>query len=158
MNHELRRILETVDYQITSGSEFLWSCFPESWMMDFRSKSGAEGSIVVGGAVTYQVTIYDNETDDKFVWTHPAHRDAYFAEGQERSIDLSVEQVVESFDDIIQKIRPSTDLEFELDNETFQYIAMSAHNADMTLNQFIKEILAQAIEEAEAKTKADEDR
>jgi hypothetical protein len=167
MNFET--ILKTFDYSIADGSAYQWKCYPAARFMVLESDS-AEVTIIYS---TVDQTIYEAEVDAKdsslsvpYRWLNPQWKDAYYTEAAERNIDpvVAYDDVkwtdLEVEDDFLTKARFMFDGKFDFDKriqidvelpaDLLLHLAMQAHELDITLNQYLEQILRQAIENTNA--------
>jgi len=169
MNFET--ILKTFDYSITDGSAYQWKCYPAARFMVLESDS-AEVTIIYS---TVEQTIYEARVDAKdslssvpYRWLNPFWKDAYYAEAAERNIDpvFAYDDVkwtdLEVEDDFLTKARFMFDGKFDFDkriqieldldlpDDLLLRLAMQAHELDITLNQYLEQVLRQAVENTNA--------
>jgi len=159
----LKDFMEAIQYKITEGSEYMWTCYgPNARSMDYwNGETGEAGRTVTiifdtETQFVYQMEAWDQSTDAAYRWIHPDFIEAVRAEAERRDVDFE-----ESFDG-----NKFTDLEVEADilekaaamvageeydkrimvtltlgyDEEHQLMEL-AHEADMSLNQFVEQIL-----------------
>lgn len=166
---ELKDYLECIEYKITGGDSYLWWCFgPNARYMDCEKnefEGGYASSVnIVFDTVdqtVYQMEAWDYELNTVYRWTHPMFFDLFKdecayrgidyqnASDESRYIDLDVPE------DMLEKARAiaageaydsRVKVELDLpDDEIFQMMKM-AHEKDITLNEFVEQVLMAAIE------------
>jgi hypothetical protein len=167
----LKTFFEVVDYRITEGSEYGWTCFGEnayclsSWNGD---QDGWSCSMIFDtrDQTVYNVEVADYKRKRAYRFINPLHREAHQAYGKANCpdymnqawddvnyVDLEVE---EDWIDKARKIVADEDYDHKVsvplelsDEELFQLMKM-AHERDITLNKMVEEILWEAIRRSEA--------
>lgn len=165
----LKEWMEIVDYKITEGSDYLWHCFgPNSYnLSSWNGEHDGYSFNIVFDTVTqevYTVEACDYKNDRAYQLVNPAYKDDYNREVTSRGLfsnqawdDVNFVEL-ETDDDFFEKAlaikegkdydtRVSVPLELE-DSELFELMKM-AHERDMTLNDFVSEIITQFCESAE---------
>jgi hypothetical protein len=164
----IKEFMEIVDYKITEGDEYGWSCFgPNSYQLSswngVHGKGGYSFNIVFStkSQKVYSVEVCDYTNDRAYRMINPKYKNKHDAEGSSRGVlgnqawddvnytDLEVD------DDFIQKclaIRAgeeySTDISIPLnlsDEDLLQSMKL-AHEADMTFNEYVNHALTSMIE------------
>ena len=164
----IKDFMETVSYRITDGSEYQWACYGKNARtMDYWNQKHNDGVSVgiVFDTITqtvYQMEAWDYANRREYRWIHPDYIDAFAAEAKQRNvdfeesidgntyIDLDVPEDMlekataiangEEYDDRIQ-----VPLLFN-DSEMLQLMTY-AHEADMSLNQFVEYILLEKVKQ-----------
>ena len=168
----MKEWMELVDYKITEGSEYGWSCYgPNAYTLDswngVHGKGGYSFSIVFStkSQKVYEVSVCDYTNDRAYRMINPKNIEKHRKEAESKSvlanqawddvdyIDLDVD------DDFIQKclaIREGESYDTRVlvpvdfsDEDLLQYMKL-AHERDMTFNEFVEEALRHAISEFEA--------
>jgi hypothetical protein len=165
----MKEWMELVDYKITEGSEYGWSCYgPNAYALD--SWNGVHGvggysfSIVFStkSHKVYEVSVCDYTNNRAYRMINPKCVEKHRKEAEARAVNLNeawddVDYVdLEVDDDFIQKClsikagevydtRVSIPVDFT-DEELLTYARM-AHEQDITLNQFIENALRAMIDE-----------
>ena len=164
----IKEFMEVIDYRITEGSEYMWSCYGsnayrlDSWN-GIHGKGGYSFSIVFSTKTqkVYEVSAYDYTNDRAYRMINPKNQEKHRKEALARDVNLDqawddVNYVdLEVDDDFIQKClsikagedydtRVSVPVDFT-DEELLMYMTM-AHERDMTFNQFVEQALREAIE------------
>jgi hypothetical protein len=162
----LKEFMEVIDYRITEGDEWTWSCFGNkaynlsTWNGDHK---GYSMNIVfdTGDQTVYIVEACDYKNNRAYRLINPEHKQSYMdyadrehSEFRDQAWDNVNFVDLEADDDWIQKAlaikagenydtRVSIPVDFT-DEELFTYMKM-AHDRDITLNQLIEEALTSAI-------------
>jgi hypothetical protein len=164
----LQQFLETIDYKITEGDSYGWSCFGNnshqlgSWN-GIHGKGGWSANIVFStkSQKVYSVEVCDYTNDRAYRLINPKYRDRYDQEAKQRGsladqawddVDYTDLEVEEDFMTKARAIianeeydtRISVPVDFT-DEELLRYAKM-AHEKDITLNQFIEQALREFIE------------
>lgn len=159
----LKEVNEALNHRITSGSEFLWKCFPDGRYLDYESEF-AYVSVIYNTATQeiYQAEAsqrYD-DTVKPYRWLNPEFKDAYYNEAKERNIspseawddvkwvDLEVEEdflekATKMFEGQIFDTRIK--IPIDLDDTTMLTLALEAHKRDITFNQLVEDLLQEVI-------------
>jgi len=168
----MKEWMELVDYKITEGSEYGWSCYgPNAYTLDsWNGVHGAGGysfSIVFStkSQKVYEVSMCDYTNDRAYRMINPKNQEKHRKEALARDVNLNeawdcVDYVdLDIVDDFIQKAlairagetydtRVQVPVDFS-DEELLQYMKL-AHERDMTFNELVEEALRHAIAEVEA--------
>lgn len=164
--------MELVDYKITEGSNYGWSCYgPNAYSLDswngVHGDGGYSFSIIFStkSQKVYEVSVCDFTNNRAYRMINPKFVTKHRKEAESRSvnpkeawdevdyIDLDVD------DDFIQKClairagepydtRVQIEVDFS-DEELLQYMKL-AHDRDITFNELVEEALRLAIKEIEA--------
>jgi hypothetical protein len=172
----LKEFMEVVDYKITEGSEYCWQCFgPNAYRLDSwnQEQEGHSVSIVFDTRthVVYETSAYDYKRNRAYRLINPDYKFAHDDEASGRGVDINqawddVNYIdLDVDDDFIQKALAivadedyDTRVEVPLtlpDDSLFDLMKL-AHEADMTLNQYVEQILRQAIEREELAKELDD--
>ena len=162
----LKEWMEVVDYRITEGSNYLWNCYgPDSYSLDSWDgrQEGHSFSIIFDTKtqVVYEVQAHDFKNRRAYRIVNPEYLSEMQSEAGQRDcnkteawdgvdyVDLDVD------DDWIQKAlaiaaeedydtRVTVPLELD-DTEMFTLMKM-AHERDLTLNEFVEDILREQLD------------
>lgn len=166
MEATLKNWMEVVEYKITEGSEFGWNCFGyNAYSLDYWSgdQAGFGMSIVFDRKTqeVYEVQVcdYNEDTPAAYRYINPDYYQEYQKELKSRGVlDEAWEGVkwvdLEVFEDWVEKataIRDGVDYDkrivipLDLGDAEFTMLAKLAHEADMTLNQYVEKIIEQEI-------------
>lgn len=164
----IKDFMELVEFKITEGSNYCWDCFgPNAYSLDSWSgdQNGHSASIVFDteDQTVYQASVYDYRNNRAYRMINPAHAAQHLTEATDRNVDADqawddvkyIElEVVEDFLDkaraiIAEEIDYDTRIQVPLDlsNDMLYNMMKLAHEQDITLNQFVEQILQQAIKE-----------
>ena len=166
----LKDFLEAIEYKISDGEEFYWSCYgPNARYLDSQGpKLNEDYSIScvfdTKDQTVYAVEAWDYRNDREYRWINPDYQKAHRKESKRRGSDPN-----ESFDghtyieldvaeDILQKInaivnnrtyddRVLVPVDFS-DEDLLQYMKI-AHERDITFNQLVEEALKESIKDFE---------
>lgn len=163
----LKEYFELVNYQITEGSTFMWSCFgPDARIIDSWNgdNDGWSADVVFDcqTSTVYQLNVCDYANNRAYRWIHPQWRTSYQNEATARQIDpdeawdgvsyTQLEFATEFFEkarEIIMGEPPDTrvPIEFILEERTVYKLMLMAHKKDTTLNKLIQEIMVEYLGE-----------
>ena len=178
----MKEWMELVDYRITEGGEYGWQCYgPNAYCLDswngVHGKGGHSFSIVFSTKTqkVYEVTVCDYTNDRAYRMIAENKQDKHRKESESHSISLNqawddVDYVdLEVDDDFIQKclaIRAGEPYEntvsvpLDLPDDLMMFAFRAAHEADMTLNDWMNQMLRGFIDQVQAGeyTKEDADK
>ena len=167
----IKEWMELVDYKITEGSNYGWSCYgPYSYTLDSWNRIHGEGgysfsiTFSTKSQKVYEVQVHDYTNDRAYRMINPKFQEKHRKEAKTRNVNLNeawdnVDYVdLDVLDDFIQKAlaikagepydtRVSVQVDFS-DEDLLQYMKL-AHERDMTFNAFVEEALRDAIEAVE---------
>jgi hypothetical protein len=164
-----RQWMESVNYRITEGSEYCWSCYGvnayclDSWDGDHN---GASASIVFDTKTqeVYESSVYDYSKNRAYRWINPVYKLAHKAEADSREVDFKTAwdnidyTDLEVEEDFLQKLEAIMNYEdydtrvqvpIEFDDDELLVLMKLAHERDITFNQFVEEALRTALVEFE---------
>lgn len=165
----LRDWLEAVDYRITEGSEYYWRCYgPDAYQLtvaldDDRDRNDRDryASCVFDRKTLRVIEATVTDDDRNYRWIQISHRDAHDDEARSRGFDPNIAYDAVRFidlelgQDILEKTRAilrgeSYDdrVQVEIDltpAEQFRLMQL-AHERDMTLNQFVEQLIQEVID------------
>jgi hypothetical protein len=168
----IKEWMELVDYKITEGSDYGWSCYgPNAYTLDswngVHGTGGYSFSIVFStkSQKVYEVSMCDYTNDRAYRMINPKNQEKHRKEAESRNVNLNeawdgVDYVdLDVVDDFIQKalaIRAGEEYDTRVqvpvdfsDEDLLQYMKL-AHERDMTFNELVEEALRHAISEVEA--------
>ena len=159
----LKEWMELVDYKITEGSDYGWSCYgPNSYTLD--SWNGVHGvggysfSIVFStkSQKVYEVSVCDYTNDRAYRMINPKFQEKHRKEAEHKSVlanqawdDVNYVDL-EVLDDFIQKCLAikagedySTDISVPIDlpDDLLMFAFKSAHEKNMTFNDWMNQVL-----------------
>jgi len=161
----LKEWMEVVNYRITEGSDFMWDCYgPNSYSLDSWSGSQDGHSFTVifdtKTQVVYEVQSHDYRTQRAYRLVNPNFASERNIESADRNVALNeawdgVNYIdLEEDDDWFQKalaIEAGEDYDtrvtvpLDLDEHEMFTLMKMAHERDLTLNEFVEEILREQL-------------
>jgi hypothetical protein len=168
----MKEWMELVDYKITEGGEYGWSCYgPNSYQLSswngIHGEGGYSFNIVFStkSQKVYEVEVCDYTNDRAYRIINPDYVKKHEKEAKSRGVSLNeawddVDYVdLDVDDDFIQKslaikagepydTRVQVPVDFS-DEELLKYMKI-AHDRDMTFNQLVEEALRHAIDDFKA--------
>lgn len=159
--------LECVDHRVNDNEVFQWTCYGDNALiMSHWNGQHCDKEInitIVYDSVdrtVYEMEAWDGPNDRQYRWIHPDYVEAVKAECQERNINFetSIDNKkfidVEVVEDILEKASAiyrgedyDTRIIVQIDlthDEQFELMRL-AHEADITVNEYIKRILEKVI-------------
>lgn len=163
----LKDWMECVNFRITEGSEYGWSCYGsrayslDSWDGDH---DGAGSSVLFDTETqtVYQVEVHDFSRNRSYRRINPDYAEAYNQECKRRGVNGKeawdqVEHVdLDTDEDFLEKCRAIMNYEpydgrvsvpLELPDDEIFRLMMLAHEQDITFNQLVEKIVNRAIED-----------
>ena len=172
----LKEWMEIVDYRITEGSDYCWHCYGNDvHMLDsWNGEQDGHSFTVIFDTktqVVYEVQAHDYVHNRAYRMINPDFQKKAKTEARKRDVnkDMAWDDVdyvdLETDDDFIQKClaikagedydtRVSVPLELEND-EMFELMKM-AHEQDLTLNEFVEQLLRRVLQEEELRREFEE--
>lgn len=158
----IEEFLQTVGHRISGGSEYQWQCFgPDARYLDSEFPDRYSASIVFDTQtqVVYEATVCDYSANRAYRWLNPNWAPKHMLEVTERGAQDQAWDTVgytdlEVPEDWLTKARAivigesyDTRISIPLDLPDSEMLALMtmAHERDMTFNDFVTEILEQAI-------------
>lgn len=161
----LKEWMEVVNYRITEGSDFMWDCYgPNSYSLDSWSGSQDGHSFTVifdtKTQVVYEVQSHDYRAQRAYRLVNPDFASERNIESADRNVALNeawdgVDYIdLEEDDDWFQKalaIEAGEDYDtrvtipLDLDEHEMFTLMKMAHERDLTLNEFVEEILREQL-------------
>jgi hypothetical protein len=164
----LKEWMEVVEYRVTEGSTFCWQCYGgnayslDSWNND---QDGNSFTIIFDTKtqVVYEVQSHDYKNQRAYRLINPDFKDQREIESTDRSVSLNVawDEVnyvdLESDDDWIQKALSiiagevydtRVSIPIDLPEEELMVLFKMAHERDLTFNDFVEQILRDALADA----------
>lgn len=172
----LKDFMETVDYRVTEGSNYMWQCYgPNAYRLDSwdGNQDGHSVSIVFDTQTqeVYESSVYDYKNERAYRIINPEYKDRHDDEALSRDVnlkeawdnveyvDLDVEEdFLEKAEAIVNDVEYDTRVKVPVnftDEELLTYMKM-AHERDMTFNEFVEEALRYAIEDAKIQQELDD--
>ena len=161
----IKDFMETVDYRITDGSDFLWKCFgPNAYCLD--SWNGDQDGHSIGitfdtkNQTVYKFEAHDYSKNNSYRWIHPDWKEIASNEAKIRNVDHNeawddvkfidldlAEDILEKAVAIVNglnyddRVQVPLDLPDSLLNKLFRI----AHEQDITLNELIENIIKEEL-------------
>ena len=164
----MKEWMELVDYRITEGSEYGWSCDgPNAYTLDswngVHGKGGFSFSIVFStkSQKVYEVSVCDYTNDRAYRMINPKCQEKHRKEALVRDVNLNEAwdevtwvdlEIVEDFMEKAQAIRAGETYEdtvsipLDLPDDLLMLAFKSAHEADMTFNDWMNQMLRNFID------------
>ena len=162
----IKEFMELIEYRITEGSDYCWRCFGDnaysisSWNGD---QDGWSFAVVFDTKTqcVYTVEACDYKNDRAYRMINPEYRSAYEAESKQfghsaneawDDVDYVDLETVEDFVIKSQAIKDGVDYDtrveivLDLTDEEIKTLMARAHEADLTVNQFVEQVLQQYID------------
>ena len=168
----MKEFMELVDYKITEGGEYGWSCYgPNAYCLDswngVHGKGGYSFSIIFStkSQKVYEVQMHDYTNDRAYRMINPKFQKKHEKEALARDVNLNEAwddvnyvdlDVVEDFMEKAQAIRAgkeySTDVTVPLDlpDDLLMFAFKSAHAENITFNDWMNKMLRNFIDQVEA--------
>jgi hypothetical protein len=168
----MKEWMELVDYKITEGSEYGWSCYgPNAYALD--SWNGVHGvggysfSIIFSTKTqkVYEVSVCDYTNDRAYRMIAENKQEKHRKEAEDRTVNLNqawdeVDYIdLEVDDDFIQKCLAIKEGEpydtnisvpIDLPDNLLMFAFKAAHDADMTFNAWMNQMLRDFVNKVEA--------
>lgn len=160
----LKDFFEAIEYRISEGYEYQWKCFGENvYSLDSSKLNEYSVSVVFDreDKTVYSLEAWDYTNDNCYRWINPAYLDAYKEDC--KSHNVKFENAFDDVDfidlelasDLLEKANAMVrgvaydervEVPLTLDNDQLFELMKQAHQADVTLNQYVENILRQEIE------------
>lgn len=166
----IKHLLEIVNYCFESGGKYQWQCYGnDAFFIDFKTIAGkaCAGAVVnsIGEVLEAHVELEGEPLC--YQWTNPVYRQSYLDEAKSRGVDPDIawddveytvlevaEDFLEKFDAIIHGREFDRGILVPLhisDDEQLALFRM-AHEANMTFNDFVNQILEKELQRLSAMT------
>lgn len=156
--------INAINYKITGGSDYGWQCFGNNarWLDSEDSKYSA--SIVFNNEtqMVFVAEVHEYVNNRSYRWINPLYATEYASEFKSRNIDntLAYDNIkfvdLEVANDWIEKCTaitsynfdydPRVQIELNLSEAEIFHLMTLAHKKDVTLNQYVEDLLQTAIE------------
>lgn len=161
----IKQFMETVNYRISEGSAYMWGSYgPHVYMLDsWNGDQDGHSFSIIFDVITqevYEVQAHDYTNNRAYRMINPDYNDKYAKESDQRGIskDEAWDEVrytdLELDEDFIQKslaiIAGETydtrvSIPIELPDNELLLLMKAAHEQDITFNQYIVNVLTDAI-------------
>lgn len=166
----LQDFLSAIDYKITDGTKFLWDCFGyDAYILDCEEENTYSISCTFDTKtqLIYLVETHDYVNDRAYRWVNPEYKQSYFDLCKSKNIvedqaylndddkeitfiDLEVaEDYLEKTSKIVKHLPYDENITLPLDipDDVLLKLMITAHEQDITFNQYINKILKDALNE-----------
>ncbi len=163
MTDILQKYIEAIDFEISGGEPFMWSCFgPHTRFLNGDSDiAGCSALFDPQTQEVFAIEVQHNDDPIYYRWITPEYVEAYKAEAKSRGVDWQRPgddgtkwRDTDCVLDVLEKVRairlgipydPNVIMTVTLDRDVFCDLAMLAHERNQTLNQCFVEVLTQQI-------------
>ena len=161
----VKDFMETVNYKITEGTDYLWNCFgPNAFQLDCGKPNEYSISMIFDTLtqIVYQFEAHDYDKRRSYRWTNPDFAEAHSKESKLKlnlGEDVAYDDVkfveLEQTDDMLEKAQAiylgedydqRVKVPIDLPNELLFELMIKAHEKDITLNNLIEEAIQAAID------------
>lgn len=169
----LEDLLSAFEYKISDGTKFCWDCFPDARYLDFESEHAYGGLIfnTVDQTVYQAEVIAKEENAIPYRWIDEKFVHAYKSECATRGVtDHAWDDVnwteIEYEEDILDVIKHvffgkpydgKSVISLEVDRDELFNWMLTAHEQNITLNQFVENALRAKIDEVLKQSKSEGD-
>lgn len=152
--------LKVSDYKLTEAGKFGWTCWPNAWTYISSNDFGrVEGVIDPLNDVVYEVTVHSHKDERPYRWQNPQFITEFKSECSSRRLNQNEawEGVsysdTECFEDILNKafaifrgLNFDERLVISLDVNSAELLklALAAHESQLSLNDFIIQVVKDA--------------
>lgn len=161
-----KEFLECINYSITDGEEFQWSCYgPNARYLEYWNNKHDDSITVLAifdtvDQTVYQIEAWDGIRDREYRWIDPDYREAHLQESIKRNIDpdescddrkfinIEVEEdIIEKATAVYKGVEYDSRVivSIDLTNQEQFLLMEQAHKRDITVNQYVEYILQQEI-------------
>ena len=157
----LKQFMETVNYRITEGSDYGWECYGhDAYMLDsWNGEQDGHSLTIIFDTKTqavYEVQAHDYVNQRAYRLINPDYAKKNKKEAKKRNVsrkeawddvdyvDLETdEDFLEKAQAIVEGINYDTRVQvpLELDDDTMFQMMRMAHERDLTLNEFVEDLL-----------------
>jgi len=160
----IKDLLERVDYCFTSGGKYQWNCYgDDAYFLDFKNVQGK----ACGGAVVNSIgEVLETHVEVAgeplcYQWFDKAYREDYLEEARRKNVNPSIawdsveftnleveEDFLEKFDAIVhcKEFDRSILIPLNLPDDELLVIFKLAHEAKMTFNDYVIQLLTQEMD------------
>jgi len=163
----LKGWLEAIDYKITEGSEYGWDCYGSAaYSLDYwdQDHDGVSSSVTFSRTdqTVYECYVCDYSKNKYYRWIHPDYQLANEQEGKDRGHDSDIVFDDEKFteleveEDFLEKLKAIVNYQpydtriqvpLDLNKKDMLTLMKQAHEADLTLNQYVERLLRRVVDE-----------
>jgi len=161
--------LKIINYNVVDGYEFQWNCYGGNAQAISHSRMVSKDNEVTVSCVfdrntqqVFEIQAWERKSFREYRWIHPGYIESAFAEAKRRRVDFyqSIDDNqfidIEELDDMLEKAR-AIYLGIEYDSRLLVRVDLSeedkyqlmcmAHEEDLTLNEFVNQILTDYIKD-----------
>lgn len=160
----LKEFFEAIQYKVTDGYEYQWQCFgPYAQAIGSDTENGSALNVLFDtrDQTVYEVQAWDMGETRFYRWMNPTYVSAYQAECDKRGMrhhEASDEKdfiELETASDILEKVTAiaaglpydtRVEVPLTMPKDELHQLMLLAHRADMTLNDYVVDILTKAAE------------
>jgi len=165
----LKEFLECIDYKITEGDRYGWDCYgPNARQLDYwngKHEDGVSINVIFDASnqTVYEMQAWDYYANNSYRWIHPDYIDALKDEHKRRNVPTDFGETYDKHkfidlelpEDILEKARAiflgekydtRIKIQLTLDDAEMLLLMTRAHEADMTLNDYVNHILQNFID------------
>jgi len=158
-----QKFIEANEFKITGGSDYGWNCFgPNARYIDCDQEDCFSIHALFDSETQtiYVIEAWDYKNNREYRWIDPVYKVDYEAEAEDKDVDPNVSldgqkfidlELIEDMFEKIKGIRNGEDYDTRVqvpltlpDDSLFELMKL-AHEADMTLNQYVEQMLRTAI-------------
>lgn len=166
----LEQWMKTLNYRITESDDYGWNCYSNAQSISawngLHDDGGWSGNIVFNRETqtVYEVEVCDYTNQRAYRLINPVYKKAYEAEAKQRgaNADQAWDDVnfidLETEEDWLEKAEAIVDgreydtrvrVPIELPDQELMVLFKMAHERDMTFNDFVEEVLKEALKDFE---------
>ncbi len=162
----LEQFFNVCEFRITEGSDYGWSCYPDSHCLDsWNGEQDGHSFTVIFSTkdqTVYELQAHDYQRNRAYRWINPDWKSDHDEEARSRGVDVNEAwddlkyvdlEVVDDFFEKMTAIYADQDYDTRIkvpvdftDSELLEYMKL-AHERDITFNQLVEEALKAAIEQ-----------
>jgi hypothetical protein len=162
----IKDFMETIDYKVTEGSNYLWDCFGDTvhrfdhWN---EMQDGHAISILFDTRThtAYQMEAHDYANERSYRWTHPDYIQSYYDECDSKGVarnnayDNVTFVELETAEDMLDKARSiflgeeydtRVSIPVDLPDDVLFELMRQAHEQDITLNEHMENIIRRELD------------
>lgn len=162
----LKEFIEAIEYKITEGSDYQWDCFgPNARYLDCAGPNLNQDYNISAifdskDQTVYAIEVWDYRADREYRWINNAYVkdhmkscakynvDIYESMDGRNYIDLDVaEDILEKANALVngKAYDERVQIPLNVDEDTLYMLMKEAHNRDLTLNEFVEDLLSKEI-------------
>lgn len=163
----LSQLNNALDHKISGGDEYGWNCWKNARFLEYTSDHATVSAVFnTKNQVVYEVTImFNHDADLAYRWHEPMYAEDLATEAKARFIDNDVAwddlkwTQLETEQDCLEKAKAifngveydhRIEVPINLSDDEFLQMAKLAHEKDVTINEFVTDILQSEINRVKA--------